>query len=272
MRRRLAQLDREYAAQASWAGAGPSPGRRSRRGGTLNPLAAFALFAVIVGAGGMAIGASELAGRLPWEEDVSGRPPTVPDGPGDFVFTATQPGRPNDPVGYSPCEPLEVVVNDAAAPDGTEGIVEDSLAEVATLTGLRIDVVGSTDDLPTPDGSRDLTAPALVAWTDPDQVPELAGSVAGLGGSTATGDSLRNRLWFRTGQVALDTPDLTEILDRPGGTEQVRAIVLHEIGHLVGLDHTPDASQLMHSENVGVLDFQNGDRRGLARLGEVRCR
>jgi hypothetical protein len=40
----------------------------------------------------------------------------------------------------------------------------------------------------------------------------------------------------------------------------------------VGLDHTEDSAQLMHSENVGVDVFQPGDRRGLAKLGSVRCR
>ncbi|QIK67075.1 peptidase [Nocardioides sp. HDW12B] len=269
MRRRLAQLDREYAAAA--AGRAPR-GRRPRKDRTLGPLAALALFAVIVGAGGMAMGVSDLVGRLPWAEDVRGTPPDAPDGPGAFAFSATQPGRSDEPVGYSPCEPLRVVLNDDQAPDGVEGLVEDALADVATLTGLRIELVGPSDELPTSDGSRALDAPALIAWTDPDQVPALEGRVAGLGGSTAVEEPLRSRVWLRTGQVALDSPDLAEILDRPGGREQVLAIVRHEIGHLVGLDHTPDSTQLMHSENVGVADFQNGDRRGLARLGEIRCR
>lgn len=269
MRRRLAQLDREYA--AAGAGRAPRP-RRTRRSGTLSPLAAAALFLVIIGAGGMAVGASELVGRLPWAEDALGSPPEAPDGSGGYAFSATQPGRPDQPVGYSPCEPVRVVLNDAAAPEGAAGLVEDALEEVSSLTGLRLELVGRTDELPTQDGSRDLDAPALVAWTDREKVPALAGRVAGLGGSTAVEVPMRNRAWLRTGQVALDTPDLAVILDRPDGAEQAYAIILHELGHLVGLDHTEDSSQLMHSENVGVSRFQPGDRRGLAKLGNVPCR
>ncbi len=269
MRRRLAQLDREYAAAATGRA---SRRRRPRSDRTLGPLAAVALFVVIIGAGGMAMGASDLVGRLPWAEDVRGNPPDAPAGPGAFAFSATQPGRSDEPVGYSPCEPLRVVLNDDRAPDGVEGLVEDALTEVAALTGLRIELVGPSDEVPTPDGARPLDAPALVAWTDPEQVPALEGRVAGLGGSTAVEEPLRSRVWLRTGQVALDSPDLAEILNRPGGREQVLAIIRHEVGHLVGLDHTPDSTQLMHSENVGVADFQNGDRRGLARLGDIRCR
>ena len=220
----------------------------------------------------MAVGASELVGRLPWAEDALGTPPDAPDGTGGYAFSATQPGRPDEPVGYSPCEPVRIVLNDAAAPEGAAGLVEDALEEVSSLTGLRLELVGRTDELPTQDGSRDLDAPALVAWTDPEKVPALAGRVAGLGGSTAVEVPMRNRVWFRTGQVALDTPDLADILDRPDGTEQAYAIILHELGHLVGLDHTEDSTQLMHSENVGVDVFQPGDRRGLAELGNVRCR
>ena len=272
MRRRLAQLDREYAAAAAGRAPRTQGTRRPRTDRTLGPLAAVALFVVIIGAGGMAMGVSDLVGRLPWAEDVRGNAPDAPDGPGAFAFSATQPGRSDEPVGYSPCEPLEVVINDDQAPDGVEGLVEDALDEVATLTGLRIVLVGPSDELPTPDGSRPLDSPALIAWTDPEQVPALEGRVAGLGGSTVVEEPLRSRVWFRTGQVALDSPDLTEILDRPDGSEQVLAIVRHEIGHLVGLDHTPDGSQLMHSENVGVAEFQAGDRRGLARLGSIRCR
>ena len=269
MRRRLAQLDREYAAAA--AGRAPRP-RRTRRDRTLSPLAAAALFLVIIGAGGMAVGASELLGRLPGSDGALGTPPDAPDGTGGYAFSATQPGRPDEPVGYSPCEPVRIVLNDAAAPEGAAGLVEDALEEVSSLTGLRLELVGRTDELPTQDGSRDLDAPALVAWTDREKVPALAGRVAGLGGSTAVEVPMRNRAWFRTGQVALDTPDLTVILDRPDGTEQAYAIILHELGHLVGLDHTEDSAQLMHSENVGVDVFQPGDRRGLAKLGKVRCR
>jgi hypothetical protein len=272
MRRRLAQLDREYAAAA--AGRAPRRTRARRTGGdrTLGPLAAAALFLVIVGAGGMAVVASDLVGRLPWAEDALGDPPDAPDGTGGYAFSATQPGRPDEPVGYSPCEPVRVVLNDTDAPEGAAGLVEDALVEVSDLTGLKLVLEGRTDDLPTTDGSRPLDAPALVAWTDPEQVPALEGRVAGLGGSTAVEIPMRNRAWLRTGQVALDTPDLESILDRPDGTDQAYAIILHELGHLVGLDHTSDSAQLMHSENVGVDAFQPGDRRGLAKLGDVRCR
>lgn len=57
------------------------------------------------------------------------------------------------------------------------------------------------------------------------------------------------------------------------GRQVVRAIVLHELGHLVGLGHVTDATQLMYPEGQpGVTDFGAGDLAGLAALGRGTCR
>ncbi len=48
--------------------------------------------------------------------------------------------------------------------------------------------------------------------------------------------------------------------------------MLHELGHLVGLDHVDDDSQLLHPETVpGVTDYAAGDLTGLSRLGQGPC-
>ena len=51
-----------------------------------------------------------------------------------------------------------------------------------------------------------------------------------------------------------------------------RAIVLHELGHLVGLAHVANPTQLMLPEaSPGVVDFAAGDLTGLAQLGAGAC-
>jgi hypothetical protein len=77
--------------------------------------------------------------------------------------------------------------------------------------------------------------------------------------------------YYATGVVALDAPDFRNILSRPGGHAEARAIVMHELGHLVGLAHVHDPHELMNERNVGQLDFGPGDLRGLAALGAGPC-
>nr|WP_246304049.1 matrixin family metalloprotease [Nocardioides thalensis] len=71
---------------------------------------------------------------------------------------------------------------------------------------------------------------------------------------------------YVTGSVTLDT-DLDADLD----SDVARGVLLHELGHLVGLDHVSDRDELMYADGTFVRDFGPGDREGLVRLGEGRC-
>lgn len=112
--------------------------------------------------------------------------------------------------------------------------------------------------------------PVVVAWTTPGEVTAPAGHVAGTAGSASVRTS-ELAAQYVTGGVALDAPDLAAIHQRPDGAGEVRAIVMHELGHLVGLDHVDDPGELMHRQNVGQLAFGPGDREGLAALGSGSC-
>ncbi|HEY0889152.1 MAG TPA: matrixin family metalloprotease [Nocardioides sp.] len=57
-----------------------------------------------------------------------------------------------------------------------------------------------------------------------------------------------------------------------GNPAAAQAVVMHELGHVLGLDHVPDPGELMHDENTGRVDFGPGDLEGLARLGATECR
>jgi hypothetical protein len=57
-----------------------------------------------------------------------------------------------------------------------------------------------------------------------------------------------------------------------GHDEQARAVLLHELGHLVGLGHVPDPFQVMYDTNSYPLaSYRAGDLRGLALLGGGTC-
>ncbi len=117
-------------------------------------------------------------------------------------------------------------------------------------------------------------APVLIAWTNPNEYPTLAGDIAGYGGSASTfvvGSGNPDRV-FVSGAIALDAPQISDIFKDPKGTAEVVAIVEHELGHVVGLKHVTDKTQIMYPEGQpGVDAYGTGDLRGLALLGRGSC-
>ncbi len=206
-----------------------------------------------------------------------GSPPRAPAGRGGYVFVQTQPSRASAPVAYDPCRPIHYVVNLDGAPRDGLRLVRQAVAKVSRATGLQFVEDGRTNEAPENEReiyqparySRDRWAPVLIAWRDASSYPSLDGAVAGIGGSTAAqtpdGDFV-----FVSGQVVLDREQLSAV-NLPE-RDAARAIVQHELGHVVGLDHVTDRSQLMFSESeFDVRDFGAGDLRGLRRLGLGRC-
>ena len=200
--------------------------------------------------------------------------PAVTPGTGSYAFMQEQHG---EPVTYNPCEPIRYVVNDELAPDGGTALLTEALETVSDATGLVFESLGRTDERPDPDRpARDVLrygtapSPVLIAWATPEQVPDLAGSVVGVGGSNAEGVS-GSPMRYVSGIVYLDAAEFSGILRRADGEAQVRAIIVHELGHLVGLDHVDDPHELMYAENVGTTQLGPGDRQGLAALGSGSC-
>lgn len=233
-------------------------------------------FAVILSQSDVGASALRALGRTP---ERLAPAPSAPTGQGPYSYLQTQPGKPADPVTYSPCERIEVVVNRDLEPAGAEGLVEEAVARVAGATGLVIAVTGETSERPTENrrtSDRDRYgrgwSPVLVAWSSPDETRALEGDVVGIGGSVAVGTGLSRRMGYVTGSVVLDAPAAAQILTRVDGRRQLRAIVLHELGHLVGLGHVDDPMELMAKENTGRFDFGPGDLEGLAEMGSGPCR
>ncbi|MET1020647.1 MAG: matrixin family metalloprotease [Arthrobacter sp.] len=182
------------------------------------------------------------------------------------------------PVGYSPCRPLHYVVNAALAPAGAARLVQDAITTISRATGIKFVYDGATAEAPSqsrtpfqPSVYGERWAPLLIAWTTPAEAPQLKGPVIGTGGSThfSFGDGPKS---FVTGSLELDAPQIAEDLNRPDGAAYATAVILHELGHVMGLEHVNDPMQLMYPE-IGAPDgLAAGDLNGLYELGKAYCR
>lgn len=194
---------------------------------------------------------------------------------GPWVAEHTLPG--GIPAAYDPCRPVHYVVNPALMPDVARTLVPDAVAAVSAATGLVLVDDGLTSEpltverdviQPARYGTR--WAPVLIGFGTAQTYPPLAGDVAGVGGSSLVQPRGPASGRLVTGQVALDV-DALEQLVTTGRSDEARAVIMHELGHVVGLDHVDDPEQLMYPSNRGRTSFGAGDLQGLAALGNGVC-
>lgn len=176
---------------------------------------------------------------------------------------------------FSPCHTIRYRVNPARMRKGGLADVKRAIAMVSQATGLKFKYVGRSGQVPFR-GERRRSAPRtryvtnadlLIGWVTQRQVPRMGRSTAGLGGATASGGSDR-RWMFRTtdAMVALSAAYKPKAGFGRGPTRG--ELLLHEIGHAVGLDHAMRRHQIM-GYNVHAIDrFGAGDLVGLRNVGK----
>ncbi|MET0820097.1 MAG: hypothetical protein ABWY58_03960 [Aeromicrobium sp.] len=276
-RRRVARLVRRLERLES------HPVRPSRRRGDRvhrRATVAVAVLVMLLGGASVALRLDDSSGDSAFPgrpDDASSAPLGVPDAAGKaskaYRFIARQDGG-SDPVTYDPCAPIHLVVDARTIVDRGMKLLDQALDEVSEASGLQFVVDGLTED-PAPDdgtvmGPDRQWLPVTVSWSDPKTSPKLKGSVAGYAGSSSI--ERDGHRWFVTGTVVLDGPQLERILDGRAGRAGVRSVMMHELAHLVGLDHVDAPGQLMRpSGDESITTWGAGDRNGLAAVGSGRC-
>lgn len=195
---------------------------------------------------------------------------------GPYAFENVTDIGSHTPITYNPCKPISYTINSDLAPAGSDGIIQSAVAEVSRLTGLEFVYAGPTHspvhwtEKVSPELSMGEIPPVEISWSSTSEFAALKGDVLGFGGSTyMSGPGVESR--YVTGSIALRASELGEALQHPGGRAYVKAVVLHELGHVVGLDHVQDVRELMDPVISTQRDFGPGDREGLALLGQGSC-
>jgi hypothetical protein len=205
-----------------------------------------------------------------------GRAPRAPEGEGGFTFLATLPD--GSPVAWDPCRPIHYVVRPRGAPPDGAQWLRWAFGQLTAATGLRFVDDGTTDEAPSADRPvflprryGDRWAPVLVTWATPAETPLISDTVLGLAGPRSFSAHGDRALRWVSGMAVFNGPALDRKL-ATGEEAKVAAVLLHELGHLVGLGHVADPYQVMFATNAyPVSAYRAGDRRGLALLGAGQC-
>lgn len=193
------------------------------------------------------------------------------------------------PMRWNPCQDeITYVVNThfarekgrskAAARTRARTEVMQAMDEVAEATGLPLTYAGTTSEIPTGDEWFERQGPEdeiVIAYVDNDVA---AGRSSLLDGAWGQGGQVYRyegkTVVVGRGFVVLDADKAVRLRAGFGPGTRRSNLVMHEIGHVMGLDHVSDRRQLMHPQlsETTPKGFAAGDLAGLKKLGaEAGC-
>ncbi|GAA1952695.1 hypothetical protein GCM10009798_09900 [Nocardioides panacihumi] len=169
-----------------------------------------------------------------------------------------------DSTQFDPCEPIPVRINYAGAPRNAHALVAAALTRARAATGLTFTYAGRYSGVPFSRQRNGGLPPSGIgfAWSTSRTVSGLAGPTIGLGGGgwaindrrTSSGVVIDRSFHFRQGWT---------------GPNSIGGLLLHELGHALGLEHVKDRSQQMYPLDIGAPNgnYNRGDLAALRRVG-----
>ena len=216
------------------------------------------------------------------------RIPREPPNSGSWAPLTT---GPDGPVVFDACHSIHYRVRVGRGPLNGLSLIRDAVAKVEAATGLRFVYDGPTDQAPTQASLYPKREPSwyvpmdpvIIGWfgrNETDLWVQGGGGRVGRREPNILGEMVPVMATFRSGQklrvsgaILLDPSDtLVTLAPWFGSGKTIGNVLLHELAHLVGLDHVNSTAEQM---NAGLSDsapngFGPGDRRGLWSVGAVR--
>ncbi len=174
---------------------------------------------------------------------------------------------------WNPCAAVHYRVNLAQAPHALS-TVKSAVAQVAKATGINFVYDGTTSFIPTNDNYGAQTEPLVIGFV---HRAGLAGGSSYLSGGNQLGEGGR-QMTFTTLNNVLNSYKITKgyaVIDSDGykrASSKVKtAVLLHELGHAVGLNHAALRTEIMYPivSDAGAGTYSAGDLTGLKKLGRT---
>jgi hypothetical protein len=194
-------------------------------------------------------------------------PPLGPANPASYRFTSVDAlGR---PARWDPCQAIRWGFNPDKAPSAALELAQAAIGRLAAASGLAFSYAGTTSYRPLkqPEGAMPAGFDAVIAFGTVDEYADFTGGTFGIGGFTSSIGAEGSRIV--RGGVVLNAPAVAGIPDGFGRGQRRGGALLHELGHMVGLDHVSDPAQMMNPAlTTGApADYAEGDRTGLSKVG-----
>ncbi len=194
--------------------------------------------------------------------------------PAAYAFLQTQRGS-DEPVRYDPCAPIRYVINPEGAPSDALDDLDAAIDIFEDAMGVGFEFEGYTDEVPSRDRAvyqperygEGRWAPVLITWVPADELLQPDDQAVGAAGSNYVVNEL-GRLVYVSGMITFNSD--ARLLPGFELGDSWGDVVLHELGHLVGLAHVEEDNQVMYPDvTVGEARLGAGDLRGLERLGRA---
>jgi hypothetical protein len=166
-----------------------------------------------------------------------------------------------------------------------EADVQEAMARAARRTGLTFKYVGRTTEIPKDAGAswsdRQSAAEIVIAWVDQSRSASSSNLLMSSGGSSVSGTGgwvwkawTMNGAWqlaIGRGFVVLNAADNRRYVPGFGSGYTRGALLMHEIGHALGLDHVGSTRELMYPQMLDrkAATYKAGDRTGLEKVGDT---